>query len=362
MGIKAIPSEEILRQRLDQINTAISPIVEQSNIQLLRNTRIEPSPCFGSYVPVDVDVVPFDNSNTQKEGVSWMYKGFKGYAPILAYIGTEGYGIGAQLRTGSQHSQNGTPAFLSKILESAKKVTNQPRLVRMDSGFDSADNLSVLFVEETRSDFIIKRNLRQESPDEWYKLVLNDEYSDITHPREGKTVYTGSAYRFISDWEVRVVYEVTVRTTKANGQLFIDPDVEVSTFWASLDEEGEDGVTDGEVIRLYRDHATSEQFHSEIKTDMDLERFPSGNFNTNAVILLIGLFAYNILRIMGQESLRKDDAPRKRPVIRRRIRTVIQNLITIAVRVVRHARKVYLSLGRSNAWRFAFKRVHDALS
>ena len=52
------------------------------------------------FVPVDIDVTPFDNSKTRKEGVSRTYKGYDGYAPIMAYIGTEGYLINAQLREG----------------------------------------------------------------------------------------------------------------------------------------------------------------------------------------------------------------------------------------------------------------------
>ncbi|MGV0036717.1 MAG: hypothetical protein ACNYPE_17840 [Candidatus Azotimanducaceae bacterium WSBS_2022_MAG_OTU7] len=30
---------------------------------------------------------------------------------------------------------------------------------------------------------------------------------------------------------------------------------------------------------LYADHGTSEQFHREFKTDMDIERLPSGKFD-----------------------------------------------------------------------------------
>jgi hypothetical protein len=36
-----------------------------------------------------------------------------------------------------------------------------------------------------------------------------------------------------------------------------------------------------QIIELYADHATHEQFHSEFKTDMDLVRLPSGKFDTN---------------------------------------------------------------------------------
>lgn len=38
-----------------------------------------------------MDVAPMDNSNTKKEGVSWTYKKFMGYAPMMAYIEKERY-------------------------------------------------------------------------------------------------------------------------------------------------------------------------------------------------------------------------------------------------------------------------------
>ena len=367
LGIKGIPSEETLRQRMDAIALSIQPVLKHSNTMLLNNAKVDPGLYMERYVPIDIDTVPFDNSNSKKEGVSWTYKKFMGYTPIMAYMGTEGYGLGAELREGSQHSQKGTDIFLTQVLKSAKKITNKPILVRMDSGFDSADNIEICSKNETYAEFIIKRNMRKESKDEWYAHALHEndfnENALTKYPRNGKTVYIGSTYRHLwpMDLEVRIVYEVIVRTSTASGQLLLDPDIEVHTYWASMDEDGEGGLSDEQVIQAYHDHGTSEQYHSEIKSDMDLERFPSCNFKTNSAILLMGLFAYNILRIMGQISLRKDDAPLKRPVSRRRIKTVIQNLITIAVRVVRHAGKIYLSLGRSNAWRFAFKRIHEVL-
>ena len=52
---------------------------------------------------------------------------------------------------------------------------------------------------------------------------------------------------------------------------------------------------DENIIELYHNHAICEQFHSEIKTDMDMERMPSGKFDTNALILKLGMIAYNVL-------------------------------------------------------------------
>lgn len=37
-----------------------------------------------------------------------------------------------------------------------------------------------------------------------------------------------------------------------------------------------------DIITLYHNHAIYEQFHSDIKTDMRIERLPSGKFDTKA--------------------------------------------------------------------------------
>lgn len=97
------------------------------------------------------------------------YKGCDGYAPILAYLGQEGYCVNVELREGNVHSQNGTPEFLQKTIELARQMTDQPLLVRMDSGCDSADNMKVCFQNEV--DFIIKRNPRKETAEDWLAIA-----------------------------------------------------------------------------------------------------------------------------------------------------------------------------------------------
>ena len=63
-----------------------------------------------------------------------------------------------------------------------------------------------------------------------------------------------------------------------------------------------DKFTMQDVIDLYKDHATHEQFHSEFKTDMDLERLPSGKFDTNFLVCSLAAVAMNILRLIGQKN------------------------------------------------------------
>lgn len=89
--------------------------------------------------------------------------------------------------------------------------------------------------------------------------------------------------------------------------------------------------TDREVIRHYHAHGESGQFHSGLKTDMDLERLPSGKFETNELVLELAILSYNILHMIGQESLGKRNPRMKRAVKRRRHRTVINNLINMTL-------------------------------
>ena len=305
-------------------------------------------------VPVDIDVTPMDNSKSKKEGVSRTYKGFDGYAPMMAYIGTEGYAINFELREGKQHCQKGTVEFLQETIKLCHKLTDKPLLIRLDSGNDSIDNVAVLM--DTGCFFIIKRNLRRESTDDWFEMA-KQYFQNVNSPRDGKTVYIGSDWKtvtskqFNKEFTLRTGYEITERTIDKYGQFNLVPDVEVETWWTNL------GDPDEEIIRLYHAHGECEQFHSEVKTDMDLERLPSGKFATNALILELGMIAYNILRMIGQGTIGGRAPRQKRDVKRRRLRTVISNLIMMAGHVTMHARQLIIGLGKSNVWLHIFSDI-----
>ena len=68
-----IPSEETLRQRMDVIGSSLREYILKENVELLRTNGIVPSKLSNGFVPVDIDVTPFDNSKTRKEGVD-VYK------------------------------------------------------------------------------------------------------------------------------------------------------------------------------------------------------------------------------------------------------------------------------------------------
>lgn len=362
LGLDMVPSCATLRQRLDQLAEMpdaadLLMLLKEESMAILKSRQVVLTPTLRNLVPLDIDVSPFDNSKSRKEEVSRTYKGFDGYAPILAYLGGEGYMVNVELRPGKQHCQKETPAFLRKTLTLARQLTDAPLLVRLDSGNDSADNLGIFI--ETGIDFIIKRNLRRESKATWLKRARL--CGQVTQPRPGKLVYRGDVSlkktlvlnkKTTERW-VRCVFEVTERTLNARGQHLLLPEIEVDTYWVSLPDDPVETI-----IGQYHDHATSEQYHAEFKGEIDLERLPSGKYKTNQLILHCALVAYNNLRLIGQLANEGDVIPLRKPARRRRLKTIIQNLMYIASRVVCHARRLKLSFGRHSPWFPVFRQVY----
>jgi len=208
LGLEKIPSEGTLRQRLDELGYRCHTTLHEEPADMIARHIPKLTPCYGDWIALDLDVSPFDNSGTKKEGVSWTYKKVDGY-------------------------------------------------------------------------------------------------------------------------------------------------------WASLKLPAQ------EVMELYHQHGTSEQYHSEIKTDMDLERLPSGKFATNALVLSLGLVAYNVLRLCGQNALKQNGQlpqekrmPIRKPVARRRLRSVIQDLMYLAARFTHHAHGIGLSFWRNNPWHGVWESVY----
>jgi len=363
LGIDKVPSCPTLRQRLDLIgeiakDEMISVIMQESS-NLLRNMGVQISPCFAGYVPLDVDVSPFDNSRTKKEGIGFTYKKVVGFAPIFAYLGQEGYCVNVELREGTQNCQKNTPEFLEAAITNARMATDAKILVRLDSGNDSGDNISLF--QRLNVDFIIKRNPRRESLEKHFNNAAKSGV-EVKGAREGKRIFVYEYFKKPRGCKtpVRVVTFAIERTATATGQILLVPEYEIESYYTSLDSKV---ATSFEIQEQYHNHGTSEQFHSELKTDLDLERLPSGKFATNSIVLALGAFAYNLLRIIGQESLKEDDyPPTKHKVVRRRVRTVIDRYISLAVKMVHHARKCFIKLSSYNPWFLSFRRMYKAFA
>lgn len=182
----------------------------------------------------------------------------------------------------------------------------------------------------------------------------------VTEPRPGKKV-TLLTIRKNKTQEDRTyaftkVVRIIKRTIGKGGKFLLIPEVKVEGWWTNLD------LPEQKIIKLYENHGLSEQFHSEFKSDLDLERLPSGKFATNALIMALACFAYNILRLIGQLGLIGDYLPVRHPAKRRRLKTVIQELMYLAARLISTARRLKLRFSRHCPRFEAFCQIYTRLS
>jgi len=358
LGVQKVPSPETLRQRMDAVAEASRWIVNFCTVEFLKKAKATLSTLPTGHMPLDMDVFTQDNSNTKKEGVSWTYCKFNGFAPIAAWLGLEGWCLEIEQRPGSQHSQEGFIPFLLRAIHKSRQLTKAPLLVRLDSAHDAIATLVTLIDEKV--DFIVKWNPRRADvparASEVFahgKMVKQDKNGRIAIMTE--TVER--TYKDENDEEktikVRRVLRATQRNFEKGGTPLLIPDVEIEGWWTNL------SVTKDKVIELYKGHALCEQYHSEIKTDMDLERLPSGKFATNDLVMCCSALAYNILRAVGQIGLMgKKQARRAKQ--RRRIKTVLQDLVYFAGRFIRHSRGLTLRFScHAHDQAQAFAKTYD---
>ena len=357
----AAPSQETLRQRLDALAEEDWQDILDANVsdQLSRAqpTRIDVEG--EKLIPLDIDVSVFEDTASHNEGVSATYRKVNGYAPIFCYAGREGFMVANELRPGSQHSENGAVEFLKRCIAIMLRAGYKANelLVRVDSGHDSSDFIKAL--EELEVKYLVKRNLRTESPEQLLDSIRFYETPEQVRP--GKTIYRGvrsdkRPAKFPEHQGV-VVVEAIERTVLADGQVLLIPSVELSSWWTNLP------YSVRQCAALYRDHGTSEQFHSELKSDMGIELLPSGNLKTNALVLGLATMAFNCLRFIGQAALEialpPTDNEEKEPAqVRYRLRTVLLDFIKVGCKIVRHANQLFQKFGKNCYNFFIMKEIY----
>ena len=323
-------------------------------------------PC--GWLALDVDTFAMDNSGTAKQGVGRTYAGVDGYCPLAVYLGSHGFCLELALRPGVQHSAKETDFNLERVLPMAQRLSagsvKAPILARFDSGFDSAALMAAIDKCNQSGlpqvDFLIKWNPRTTDTSALAERLDSDASTQWAQPREGKrlTVWEELVPVAGVTRPVRRVLRLSERTVDAKGQILIVPEFELDGWTTSL---AADQFSSADIMALYADHGTHEQFHSEFKTDLDLTRLPSGKFDTNYLVCQLAAVAMNILRLIGQRGLLGPDAPVRHAAKRRRLKTVIQELIYRAGRLISTGRKLILGLGANDRSAKAFARLHGEL-
>ncbi len=372
LGIGLLPSSPTLRQRMDARASELFDFVPEMTETLLAASHPDYGvlPC--GWLPLDIDTFAMDNSATAKDGVGRTYAGVDGYCPLAAYLGTAGYCLDLALRPGTQHSAAETEFNFECVLPMAQRLSAKgpkaPILVRADSGFCSTKLMTALDgynrAASPRVDWLIKWNPRSTDVQAVAAALDNDADVSWQHPRPGKRVALWEQAVEIDGIDstqrpLRRVMRLIERTIDAKGQVQLVPQLTLQGWTTSLPAKG---FKADQIIKLYADHGTHEQFHSEFKTDLDLERLPSGKFDTNYLVCALAAVAMNILRLMGQAGLHGADTPVRHSAKRRRIKTVMQELIYRAGRIIRTGRQLIVGLGANDRAAHAFIRLNAQLA
>lgn len=369
LGMAGTPAASTLRMQLDARAEQILPLIEQLSVNLLKKANAPITPLACGLVPIDIDVFTQDNGRTRKEGVSRTYAGTDGFAPIAVYLGQEGWCLSVELREGAHFSSRETNYTLERALPRAQALTQAGLVVRWDSGFHAvhlahqieAASLARQAAGGEPIHFLVKGNPRRMDIQALHAQRIESQALACL-PREGKRVWVWETEEthVLAQQELkhRRIQRLIERTIDAKGQALLTPELEYDFWDTTLPTD----LSPAQVIRLYQDHGTHEQFHSEFKTDLDLERLPSGKFATNDCILSLAGVAYNVLRLMGQLALLSMDAPVRHAAKRRRVKTVIQELICVSAKIASHARNVILNFGRHCPAFAVFERLYGQWS
>lgn len=368
LGVRRLPAASTLRMQLDARAQALVPYTDELSVALLKNAQAPITPLACGLVPLDIDVFLMNNEKTRKEGVGRTYAGSDGFVPIAGYLGQEGWCIGLELREGTHHSARETEYTLERILPRAQALTEDGIVVRWDAGFHAV-RLAHRIEEASQArqarggqpiHVLVKGNPRGLDVEALYAQRVESAIACL--PRDGKRLWVWETVQESRHDQKtlrhRRIHRLIERTLDPQGQSLLMPKLEYE-FW---DTTLPAGVRPAEVIGLYEDHGTHEQFHSEFKTDLDLERLPSGKFATNDLILSLAMLAYNVLRLIGQSALLSPDAPVRHTAKRRRLKTVLQEIIQVSAKVVRHARQKILNFGRHCPAFAVFERLYGLWS
>ena len=382
LGVGCVPSSPTLRQRMDTHAASWFTLAGELNLALLSGKYADARVDFGAlpcgYMPVDWDTFVMDNSKTRKQDVGRTYQGVDGYTPSATYIGTLGYCLELALRPGVQHSALETDYNLQRVLPMAAQLCDAPLLFRADSGLCSQAIFQEIGAQaqalQRQIAFIIKWNPRRAAVETWAQQRRDDSSTQWIALREGKRECywhdsvvlkgqdEGKGVGQAQDTQtpcsaIKRIYRLTERSIDKHGQPLLLPQYELEGWTTNLPER----FSMLEVVSLYCEHATHEQFHSEFKTDMDLERLPSGRFDTNYLVCALASVALNILRLIGQNALTGKDAPIRHSAKRRRIKTVMQELMFKAARMIKHAGRWALGLGANDGGFAVFERHYGQM-
>jgi hypothetical protein len=327
------------------------------------------SPIISSSEPVaylDLDDTVRQTFGYAKQGVGFGYSGVKGLNALLATVSTPSSApviVATRLRKGSANSARGAARLVADAIKTTRSCGANGQLVlRADSAYYGRDVIAA--ARRGRACFSITAR-KDRAVVAAIAAIPDDAWTAIRYPR---AVFDQQLGQWISDAEVaEVAFTAFASRSKAQqvaARLIVRRVRDANPDHVQLNAQGElfrvwrhhAIFTDSPLSMLdaeanHRRHAIVEQVIADLK-DGPLAHLPSGNFMANSAWLVLAAMAFNLTRAAGALASTFH--------ARATIATLRRQLISVAARLTRSARRSTMRLPAAWPWATAWQQLFTA--
>jgi hypothetical protein len=312
---------------------------------------------------LDIDDTIRSTFGYSKQGAGYGYSGVKGLNALLAIVSTASSApviVATRLRKGSANSARGAARLVADAITTTRSAGTAGLMVlRADSAYFGADVIAaarrhgVRFSITARKDRAVTAAIAQIDEDAW---------TTIHYPR---AVFDDQLGQWVSDAEVaeipftafasrgqarQVTARLIVRRVRDQNPSHVQRNAQGELFrvWRHHAVFTDSPLPMLEAERDHRRHAIIEQVHADLKNG-PLAHLPSGHFAANSAWLVLAAMAFNLTRAAGAVAS-TFHAKATTATIRRQ-------LITVAARITRSARRSTLRLPANWPWADAWQQL-----
>ncbi len=263
------------------------------------------------------------------EGVEFNYKKFKSLSSQNLFD-DHGLCYGFALRNGAAHSSVGAV----EMMENAFKII--PKSIQKfyvaDSAYASTDIYNCLLNHSVNFAICLPENVwgsllkNYSNKIVWHKTKIRFfdsdkcEIGDVIYPKKGLTM--GAKF-------LRVVF---IRTKK---KIIESGDNHPYHYYAIVTNMSNSVMTNEKIIQFYRKRANVENYIKDLKNGMDFHHFPCQSLKANQVWGLMGIIAYNLMRLVSFTLFPKTGCF---------LKTTRRRIVTLASEVIKHARSIEIRM------------------
>jgi hypothetical protein len=328
LGLETVPNHRRLGEYLMRFDEAACEQLQRiACIQASRviDTVIAHEAQSKGYVPVFVDGTGLEVTGEYFEGAGKLYDGSNGYWLHAAFVG--GLWVTQRLQQGGGHVASGVKELLGETAGMLGRC--HPVWARFDNAYYRKEVVD--FCNKEGWDYSISVT------SETYKRPLREMVSDFIEEdweaiNDDGTEHAAYIYHKPGGWKREQAY-VVVRSMYQGSQKLLYP--RYTFILASRDD-----LPLAEIVKRHRGKQGQENALKGPLIHLDLHHPPSGNFNANRAFYSAGQIAHILLVALQMQLLPKEARAHG-------IRTIIRDLVRVAGKLVRHARKWKLLFSKS---------------